>query len=98
MNTSFRFTDGRLIEDHSFTLPDGTVSDELRKAGYLLTQVVGDTDGLSYDLYEHDEKGWLVMFNTASSSCEIVVSDWPDLVELLAKLSPIVLAARDWES
>jgi hypothetical protein len=37
---------------------------------------------------------WIVAFNTASSGCLIHYETWPDLIELLAKLSPIVHAAN----
>ena len=57
---------------------------------------VGNDASLYYRIYESKslrEKKWIVLFMTERSNCVILVEAWPDLIDLLAKLSPIVMAA-----
>lgn len=62
-------------------------------AGYIPAQRVGNTHGLHYVLLEHNERQeWLVMFSTAFSYTVIKCTEWLDLITLLERLSPIVLA------
>jgi hypothetical protein len=70
----------------------------LAKAGYE-PQQVGSEGDLGYTLWEKAPVGpWVVCFGTSGACCWITCPTWPDLIELLAKLSPIALAGliRDW--
>lgn len=80
--------------------PTGKVTnldDQLRDAGYVECQTFGDTCGTHFDLHERDVadtgREWLVVFGTPFSWSLIACRTWPDLFELLAKLSSIALAA-----
>ncbi len=78
-----------------FTAADNSercCSEVLETRGYHRSQDVGDTSGLSYTLWEHHTEGWVVNFGTACRFCCIHVADWPDLIDLLHKLSIIALA------
>jgi hypothetical protein len=66
--------------------------DALAALGYSLSQEVGDRGGISYVLYEHPEKGWIVRFDTVDRFCLIACPTWLDLIPLLASLSSIALA------
>lgn len=88
----------------AYTGPSGAVlndcddqGDELAMLGYHRAQVVGDEEGLHYELFEHakQREQWVVMFCTFGSYTTIACETWPDLIDLLAKLSPIVAAADD---
>ena len=73
---------------------DEMFDDGLGKSGYLKEQVFGDTNGVSFELYSSTlEPGkWLVLFQTSGAFCPITCESWPDLITLLALLSPIALA------
>jgi hypothetical protein len=63
----------------------------------ICSEEVGDANGLNYGLYEPTDGQlafWIVEFRTASRTCRITCASWPDLIELLAKLAPIVQASR----
>jgi hypothetical protein len=64
----------------------------LCEKGYYPSQDVGNTNGLSYELYEHAEDGWAVIFQTAGRCCLVWCGTWPDLIGLLALVSGIALA------
>ena len=89
----FVFRNGKFIPGDPLNLdshPDGNTS--LEKLGYHLSQEVGCAAGLHYDLWEHENRGWIIHFSTACRFCAVVVEEWPDLIELLGKLSTIALA------
>jgi hypothetical protein len=68
--------------------------DDVPGSPFFRSQEVGDPCGLHYVLYEHKTAGeWIVRFCTSSFCTDILVKSWPDLIELLGKLSPIALAA-----
>ncbi len=63
-------------------------------AGYKLTQRVGDEYGLHYEVLScTDDERCIVWMNTSCKYCEIIAPTWPDLIQLLAQLSPIITAA-----
>jgi hypothetical protein len=100
MDFCFTYRDGKFIAGDPLGLNDSdSINKALERHGYSPSQDVGDDAGLCYSLWEHDERGWVVCFDTATGGCTIVVEGWPDLVDLLAKLSVIVLAGtlRDWD-
>jgi hypothetical protein len=102
MQVDFLFKGGTFLP-HSFDWPTevigseaSEVGDELYRMGYTPSQNVGDDSGLSYQLHEKDDpRSWVVVFQTASSYSVILVETWPDLIDLLGRLSPIVLAAQE---
>jgi hypothetical protein len=67
-----------------------------KREGYSLCRRVGQEHDLSYELYvNHANDGgedWLVRFEAAGYLCSVRCDGWPDLIELLAKLSTIILA------
>jgi hypothetical protein len=98
--SSFVFRGGQFLpcEPVYAGLPDAECADVdslLRKLDFTHSQTVGCEHGLHYELWHTDEPSlkWLVVFSDTSYFCEIVCDSWPDLIELLAKLSPTVLAA-----
>ena len=74
---------------------DGATGEDrwLKSIGFHRSQAVGDQNGLSYELHEcSEERAWLVLFQTAGKATYILCETWPDLIELLSKLSVIALA------
>jgi hypothetical protein len=72
-----------------------SADEELTRLGFVRSQTVGDPSGLSYELREHedvDKGGWVVLVQTAGRYCYLLCHTWPDLIELLAKLSTVALA------
>lgn len=77
-------------------------SDEwIANNGWYLSQTFGDINGVHLCMYERNcsisdldnpEVNWLIAFSTAAYWHPILVRSWVDLIELLAKLSPIALA------
>ena len=69
----------------------------LREHGFSQVEVVGDPVGIHYELYEHVTlpHQWVVLFGTCSSYTTIACESWPDFIDLLGKISPIVAAADD---
>lgn len=90
MDTDFLFRGGAFAPVPE--LVSGDWEQWLADNKFHLSQTVGDEAGLHYRLYEGEE-AWLVAFGTAGRLCVIRCEAWPDLIELLAKLSPIALAA-----
>jgi hypothetical protein len=73
--------------------------DRLKAAGFGLSQTVGDASGIHYELWEHTERHeWIIVFGTAGYWCPILCQRWADLIELLAKLSPVALAGMIQEA
>jgi hypothetical protein len=95
--TFFKFQSGAFSPralDQFPSLSEDEMFNGLRKSGYLKEQVFGDTNGVSFELYSSTlEPGkWLVLFQTSGAFCPITCESWPDLITLLALLSPIALA------
>lgn len=86
------------MKDVVFVYGDGKFTPrqaEEEEEGWSLSQSVGDADGLHYDLHEREDAGsllWKVDFCTACFFCTVHVKTWPDLIQLLSMLSPVVLA------
>jgi hypothetical protein len=80
-------------------IPDESITNDPESDGFSVEQEVGDTNGLHYKLLVSDAHKedvplrWIVSVNTACYGCLIQCDSWPDLIELLAKLSPIALAS-----
>ena len=93
LDNVFVFTDGKMTEPSSEVV---VLSDDGGFVGYYQSQSVGDPYGIHYTLYESingSVDGWVVEFCTVSVIANIVCQTWPDLIDCLAKLSPIVQAA-----
>jgi hypothetical protein len=84
MINCFRYANG--------TYTPAEIDEEVLKKKYHLSQNVGEDSGLHYALQESDD-GWCVSFSTAGRYCDILCDTWPDLIGILAVLSPIALAA-----
>ena len=98
--SSFVFRGGQFLpcEPVYAGLPDAEPDDLdslLRRSGFTCSQTVGCEHGLHYELWHSDEPSlkWLVVFLTTAYFCQVACDSWPDLIELLAKISPTVLAA-----
>jgi hypothetical protein len=74
----------------------GDKSDEeaLKAAGFGHTENFGCEFGFSYEVYTSFEKlEWIVVFSTPHNCETIFVDRWSDLIDLLAYLAPISIAA-----
>jgi hypothetical protein len=72
----------------------GDLADVLGGLGFEQTQCVGEPAGLNYCLWERRDGGaWVVVFATAMTWCQVLCRTWPDLIDLLERLSPIALAS-----
>jgi hypothetical protein len=84
------FTDGR-FQTHPEP-PCAMPRDWLADQGYFSSMAAGDAHGLGFKLYEHDAGGkFVVRCDTPTGCCFIVCSSWPDLLELLSKVSTVAL-------
>jgi hypothetical protein len=98
MDYCFYYADGKFTkpapDDEIFAgLVEGEdFADFLKRCGFAPAQTVGDHHGICYEIHERDDQ-FLVSFDTNFRCCHIVVKTWPDLLSLLALLSPIVLSA-----
>jgi hypothetical protein len=93
MNHLFVYEGGRFTPGDPLGLDSAEDYQEaLQKQGYLLSQDVGENCSLSYTLFEHEDDGWVVLFRTFGRCAWILCRDWPDLIDLLHKLSTIALA------
>ncbi len=95
LQSSFLFKSGQFLP-----IPDPEYNQEGQGefVGYHKSQDVGDESGLSYALFESRGETpktypWLVAFFTAGQGCTICCDSWPDLIDVLGKLSPIATAA-----
>ncbi len=81
----------------------GEWSSYLPDFGYMETKQYGGTNSFCFSLWEYvrgssasrhlkETPAWIVTIVTMYQSCVVRVFDWPDLLELLQRLSPIVLA------
>lgn len=97
----FVFADGKFHpQDWLPERIDPNGDDGLTYVGYYSARIVGPQIGVHYELHhqDYDEDGdggtsWIVEFFIPGMRCEILCHTWPDLLELLAKISPIVTAA-----
>lgn len=100
MTRAYIFKDGKFVSGAEVEFNEDGVADGCYP-GFHQSQAVGCTYGLHYVVYEkydRDEDGpyegpFIVEFSTSGYWCPILCEGWPNLIELLAKLSPIALAA-----
>jgi hypothetical protein len=71
-----------------FDAAAGDLAAEMIRLGYCPAAAAGDLHDVNYDLFERPEGGWAAIVRLAGRRCD----DWPELLGLLAVLSPIVLA------
>lgn len=104
MINDYRFENGRFnrcdpVVSHKKDPDDqeDDVDGMLISAGFTTSQHFGEPYGLSFTLYESDNC-FVVSYCTACKYCLISCTEWPDLIELLEKLSgPVLLGQTDPE-
>lgn len=92
--STYKYNEGTFKQMEVKWLEASETDKAIRENGYHIQQSVGDTNGLSYELFSNQEASlkFCIIFQTASEFCVIFVEDWPDLIELLSKLSVIAIA------
>jgi hypothetical protein len=89
----FVYEGGKFTPGAPLGLGDDDIEAALVRAGYE-PQQVGEESQAGYTLWEDTSTfgPWVVCFGMTNRCCWITCPTWPDLIELLAKLSTIALA------
>jgi hypothetical protein len=89
VESTFLYENGQFVPADPLGLTTGPLSDlddALEAMGYNVSQIVGDENGLHYQVFEHEQDGWVIVF------CTIACGSWPDFISLLNTLSVTALA------